>query len=130
MTIAERTKKDIYDQEYKKANYDQVSIRVKKGKREEYQQAAENFGLGYAEMIRLAVETFIAERSLQDLPVKPASMNKQPTAEKLTSSERTLLDEFNQLPTDAQKSLIRFLRSVNQHNDATQANSTPKDAPN
>lgn len=28
--LKQRTKKDIYDQEYKKTNYDQVAIRVKK----------------------------------------------------------------------------------------------------
>lgn len=111
------TKKDAYDAEYKKANYDQVSIRVKKGKRLEYQQAAADFGLGYAEMIRLAVETFIAERSLQDLPVKPASMTKQPT-EKLTSQERTLLDEFNRLPVDVQKAFLKTFKAINAAQDA------------
>lgn len=109
------TKKDTYDREYKKLNYDQVSIRVKKGKREEYQQAAEDFGLGYAEMIRLAVDTFIAEKSLQDLPariVKPAPISK-PESPKLSVEERRLLDEFNKLPPDVQKSIAKMIRAIN-----------------
>lgn len=104
------TKKDAYDAEYKKANYDKIFFLVKKGKREEYKQAAEDFGLGQAEMIRLAVDTFIAEKSLQDLPtriVKPAPQ------EKISDEERRLLDEFNKLPTDVQKSIAKMIRTIN-----------------
>ena len=38
----------------------------------------------------------------------------QPTLEnQLSAEERKLIDEFNQLPTDAQKSLMKFLKAVN-----------------
>lgn len=50
--------------EYKKETYDRIGLVVRKGKRAEYQQATEDFGMTQAEMFRLAVETFIAERSL------------------------------------------------------------------
>lgn len=63
-----KTPRSEYDRDYKKMHYDQIAFRVKKGKREEYQQAANDFGLGLSEMIRLAVETYIADRSLHDLP--------------------------------------------------------------
>ena len=112
------TKKDAYDAEYKRNNYDKIFFLVKKGKRAEYQQAAENFGLGQAEMIRLAVETFIAERSLQDLPVKPAPMAKEQPAEKLTSTEKNLLDEFNRLPVDVQKAFLKTFKAINAAQDA------------
>lgn len=111
------TKKDVYDAEYKRNNYDKIFFLVKKGKRAEYQQAAEDFGMTQAEMIRLAVETFIAEKSLQDLPVKPAPINKQQTAEKLSSAERALLDEFNRLPVDSQKALLKFLKTLNERQE-------------
>ena len=110
-TIKQKSKKDTYDQEYKKANYDQFIFRAKKGKKEEYRQAAEDFGLGLTEMFRLAVETFIAERSLYDLPVKPAP--KTPPEEKLSSEERKLLDEFSKLPPDVQKSIAKMIRAIN-----------------
>ena len=104
--------------EYKRAKYDNFSFQAPKGKRLEYQQAAEDFGMTQAEMFRLAVETFIAERSLQDLPVKPAPIERQPTAEKLSAQERTLLDEFNRLPVDAQKALLKFLKTLNERQES------------
>lgn len=106
------TKKKEYDQTYKKANYDHIAFHVKKGKREEYKQAADDFGISLRELFQTSVEEFIAERSLQSLPVKPASIT-PPPAEKLTSQEKTLLAEFNQLPADVQKSLLKLAKSIN-----------------
>lgn len=48
------------DYSYKKANYDQILIRVKKGKQQDYRQAADTLGLGQMEMFRRAVDEFIA----------------------------------------------------------------------
>ena len=45
--------------------YDQILVRVKKGKREEWKQAAEMRGIGYVEMIRQATDEYI-----QNHPVK------------------------------------------------------------
>lgn len=107
------TKKDTYDKEYKRLNYDTILFRVKKGKREEYQQAAKDFGLGQAEMFRQAIEQFIAERSLQDFSlVKPAQIYRQPPIEKISAEERRLLDEFDKLPPDIQKSVIKMIQSI------------------
>ena len=109
LTQEQRTKKDIYDQEYKKANYDQIAIRVKKGKREEYQQAAEDFGLGQAEMFRLAIEYFISERRLQEF--KPAS---SPKPESISAADKRLVEEFNQLPVEAQKHFLKAFKAINE----------------
>ena len=46
-------------QKYNQKAYDQVLIRVKKGKREEYRLAAEARGVGLMEMFRLGVEEYI-----------------------------------------------------------------------
>lgn len=109
------------DAEYKKSRYDRVAFLSPKGKGAEYKQAANDFGLGLSEMIRLAVETYIADRSLHDLPVKPvkpAPMAKEPPAEKLTSQEKTLLDEFNRLPVDVQKAFLKTFKAINAAQDA------------
>lgn len=103
--LKQRTKKDIYDQEYKKTNYDQVAIRVKKGKREEYQQAAENFGLGYGEMIRLAVEKFIAERSGE-------SFTKPEKPESLSADERRLVETFAKCPEHVKPAIRKILAEL------------------
>ena len=50
----------IAQQKYNSKNLDSVTFRVKKGKKEEYKEAAEVRGLGFMEMIRLAIEEYIA----------------------------------------------------------------------
>ena len=103
----QKTKKDIYDQEYKKANYDQIAIRVRKGKKDEYQQAADEFGLGQAEMIRLAIEYFISERRLQEF--KPFSVNKP---ESISANERKLLDAFAKCPEHVKPAIRKILEEL------------------
>lgn len=51
------------DYDYKKANYDQILIRVKKGKQADYREAAAALGLGQMELFRQAVDEFIARHS-------------------------------------------------------------------
>ena len=106
------TAKDIYDSGYKKTHYDQVAFRVKKGKREEYKSAAQDFGVSLSELLKTAVETYIADRSLHDLPVKPAPIFK-PESQELSAEERRLLDEFNKLSPDVQKSIAKMIRVIN-----------------
>lgn len=109
MTTGEQSnKKSVYDQEYKKANYDNILVRIKKGKREEYTQAAAELGLGQAEMIRLAIEEYIANHGGEI----PASTSKP---ESISVADKRLVEEFNQLPVDAQKSLMKFLKVINQN---------------
>lgn len=93
--------------EYKKENYDQILVRVKKGKREEYRTAAEGLGLGQMELFRAAVEEFIKNHAGEKvtLEVKPES---------ISAADRRLLDEFNQLPADVQKKTLALIRAINE----------------
>ena len=93
---------------YKKENYDQILIRVKKGKREEYRLAAEEMGLGQMELFRRGVEEYIANHGGEI----PASSSKP---ESISVADKRLVEEFNQLPVDAQKSLMKFLKVINQN---------------
>ena len=112
------TKKATYDAEYKKAHYDNVVLRVYKGKREEYQQAAQDLGIGFWDLLQSGVEEFIASHIWSDFsPVKPASIT-PPPAQKLSAEERNLLAEFNQLPADVQKSLLKLAKSINANQTA------------
>lgn len=54
-----------YDRVYKVENYDQMLVRVRKGKRSEYQQAAREFGISLRELVQTGVEEFIARRRAQ-----------------------------------------------------------------
>ena len=103
MSISEKRRMELYDR---------LGIWLEKGKREEYKQAAEDFGISLRELVQTSVETFIAERSLQDLPVKPAPVSK-PESQELSAEERRLLDEFNKLPPDVQKSIAKMIRTIN-----------------
>ena len=46
---------------YNKKTYDQISIRVPKGERERFKEAADKRGLSLAQLIRKAVELYISE---------------------------------------------------------------------
>lgn len=96
----------ISRQKYERKAYDQILLKVRKGKREEYKQTAERLGLGQMEMIRLATETFIAAHNGEEFkPTTPAPM---------TADERKLLDEFNALPDDTRKALLKLIKTINQ----------------
>ena len=49
----------IAQQKYNSKNLDSITFRVKKGKKEEYKAAADARGIGFMEMIRLAIEEYI-----------------------------------------------------------------------
>ena len=58
-------------------------------------------------MIRRAIEEYIANHAGE-------SFTKPEKPESLSADERRLVEEFNQLPSDAQKHLLKFVKAVNQ----------------
>ena len=102
------------DYDYKKANYDQILIRVKKGKQAEYTAAATALGLSKMEMFRQAVDEFIARHA----PEKVGELNQTQPAQivdaspQLTGDEKRLVDAFNNLSPEAQKALLKFLDAL------------------
>lgn len=101
-------------QKYRAKAYDTIGFDVPKGKREEFKTIAAERGLSLARFLLLAAESYAGFESVES--IKPASMNKQPT-EKLSAQEKTLLDEFNRLPVDAQKALLKFLKTLNERQE-------------
>lgn len=55
----------LAQQNYNNRAYDQILIRVKKGKREEYRKEGELRGLGLMELFRVAVEEYIANHKVE-----------------------------------------------------------------
>lgn len=100
--------KVIANKKYRAKTYDTISFDVPKGKRDEYKQAAASLGLSLARFLYLAAEAFSKEHSGEDF--KPALMN---NAGKLSATEKKLVEEFKQLPKDAQKTLLKFLQTLN-----------------
>ena len=83
------------NEKYRKEKCDRVIISVPKGKREEYKAKAAKFGLSLTKLIQNSVESY-GERCAV-----------------VTSEQKKFLDEFNQLPADGQRLLVKFLQSVN-----------------
>lgn len=96
--------------DYKKENYDQILVRVKKGKKEEYKQAADDFGLGQMELFRIAVEEYIQNHGGEVMkPEKPES---------ISAADKRLIDEFNRLPVDARKHFLQAFKAINEDKPA------------
>ena len=93
---------------YRAKAYDVISTSVKKGKRDEYNAAAKELKLSLAMLIQNGVEEYIKNHTGEDFTAAI-----KPEAEKLTSEQKRLVEEFNQLPADAQKYLIKFVRAIN-----------------
>ena len=86
---------------------DRISIDVPKGTRDTYNQSAAELKLSLAKMIQYAVEEYIRNRAGENVPDKPQQKS-------LSLADEKLLAEFSKLPVDAQKSLMQFLRTLNQ----------------
>ena len=54
----------LSQQRYNDKNYDRLAILLKKGKRDEYKEAAKLRGLGLAELVRNSVEEYIANHKV------------------------------------------------------------------
>lgn len=108
----------ISRQKYESKAYDQVLIKVKKGKREEYRQAAESLGLGQMELFRTAVEEYLQKHGVEGYAlvqagegVIPATSKVEPT-EKLTADERRLVQAASKVPNDTRKLFLKLVEDL------------------
>ena len=93
------------NQAYKDVNYDRLAILVRKGKRDEYKAAAAGYGLGYAEMIRLAIEEYISNHGGEVVAEKPEP-------EKLSPEQRRLIDASSKLPESTRKIISKLVEDL------------------
>lgn len=98
----------LAQQKYDQKSYDQILVKVKKGKREEYKQSADELGLGQMELFRLAVEEYISNHAGE-------VMTPQPKLEPLSAADKQLIDEFARLPVDVQKCFLKTFKAINQN---------------
>lgn len=116
-------------QQYQDDNYDRVAIRVKKGLRDVYKRIAADLNLSLSQLIQRSVESYATNGGEVNLPAQPAPITTQP-AEQISANQRRLLDVVEKLPADAQKSLLKFLQSLNaqQVNTVAAAENAAKNA--
>ena len=98
----------IATKKYREKTYDTIGFDVKKGKRDEYKQFATQKGLSLAGMLTNAAEEYIRNHAGENV------LDKQQDKKSLSPADEKLLAEFSKLPVDAQKSLMQFLRTLNQ----------------
>lgn len=92
---------------YESKAYDQILLKVKKGKREEYKTAAAERGLGQMEMIRAAIEEYISNHAGAVPATTPT-----PAAETLTADEKQLLAAFAKCPENMRPTLKKLVEQV------------------
>ena len=97
---------------YRKEKCDNISIDVPKGKKASYRQSAAELNLNLTALIQNAVEEFIARHSGEN----QATLSSPPL--KLSVVEKNLLAEFNQLPVDTQKLILKLIHTLNEKNHA------------
>ena len=94
------------NQDYKNMNYDRLAIWVKKGSRDDYKKSAAELGLSLAMLVQNGVEEYIKNHAGE----MPLSTPKP----ELTSEQKRLVEEFNQLPLNAQKHFLQAFKAINQ----------------
>ena len=98
--------KIIANKKYRAKTYDTIGFDVPKGKREEFKAKATELGLSLAKFLFVAAESYG-----EGCEVMTAQKLKPEIS--LTLEQKKFLDEFNQLPADGQRLLVKFLQSVN-----------------
>ncbi len=98
---------------YRAEKRDQLAVDVPKGKRDIYKQGAAELNLSLSMLIQNAVEEFIARHQADNLSIVSQSAS-SPT-QKLSATEKNLLAEFNKLPADTQKLILKLIQSINQN---------------
>ena len=94
---------------YRAKAYDVISTSVKKGKRDEYNAAAKELKISLAQLIQNGVEEYIARHIGENFT--PDTLNAE---QKLTTEQKRLVEEFSQLPVDAQKGFMKVFKSINE----------------
>ena len=121
--MAASNSQKLAQEKYNKENYDRLAILIKKGKRDEYHAAAAAIGLGYAEMIRAAIEEFIQRHAGEEWTanqltaagvssVSAGASTVEKPGETLSREEKKLLEEFRQMPVNSQKHVRGLIRAI------------------
>ncbi|MBR4382332.1 MAG: hypothetical protein IKP64_02115 [Selenomonadaceae bacterium] len=100
--------------EYRATKYEHIGFWVEKGTRAKYRLVATAIGWGQSEMIRQAIDEFIARHATEIRgELNPAQQAQIIDAlPQLTRDEKHLVDAFKNLSPEAQKALLKFLDAL------------------
>ena len=100
--------KRIGIKKYQQEKCDRITADIPKGKRDAYKMIAAEKGLSLSQLIQNSVESFAGLHG-GEMPATP------PKPESISAADKRLVEEFNQLPVEAQKHLMKFLKVINQN---------------
>lgn len=100
--------KRIGIKKYQQEKCDRITADIPKGKRDAYKMIAAEKGLSLSQLIQNSVESFAGLHDGELLASVSTSKHEQ-----ISAADKRLVEEFNQLPVEAQKHLMRFLKSIN-----------------
>lgn len=95
---------------FKQEKRDTLTIDLPKGTKDGYKQSAAGFGISLTKMIQAGVEEYIQNHGGEVTPAPVVEV-------KLPADQRRLVEEFNQLPPDARRQLVKFLQALNAGNN-------------
>ena len=87
-----------------------IATDVSKEKGEFYRATAMELGISLSKLVQISVEEFIQNHAGENF-----SLVAQNQEQKLSAADKKLIEEFNQLPADTQKALIKLIQSINQN---------------
>ena len=103
--MAKSAAQKMANRRYRDKVYDQITIEVPKGKRDEYKTAAEDLQLTFKALIQNGVEEFIKNHAGEKvtLEVKPESVS---------AADRRLLESFGKCPEHVKPTLKKLIEQI------------------
>ena len=93
---------------FKQEKRDTLTIDLPKGSKDGYKKSAAGFGISLTKLIQAGIEEYIQNHGGE----VPNVITRQPE-QKLSPEQRRLVEEFNRLPPDVQKSIIKMIQAIN-----------------
>ena len=112
--MAKSLAQKMANRRYRDKVYDQITIEVPKGKRDEYKAAADDLQMTFKSLVQSGIEEYIAKHAGE--VVMPVSTTEP---DKLSAEDKRLVEEFSRLPVDARKHLMKFVAEINRQQSAT-----------
>ena len=92
---------------FKQEKRDTLTIDLPKGSKDGYKKSAAGFGISLTKLIQAGIEEYIQNHG-GEVPTVT-----QQSEQKLSPEQRRLVEEFNRLPPDVQKSIIKMIQAIN-----------------
>ena len=87
-----------------------IATDVSKEKGEFYRATAMELGISLSKLVQIGVEEFIQNHAGENFSVTTQSQE-----QRLSAADKKLIEEFNRLPAETQKALIKLIQSINQN---------------